>query len=180
MKALFGAVVAASLFWPALAGAAPRLVSEHKDWNLYKVEGKDPLCYIASEPKKVDGTFKSRGNPFIIVARIQSDPPSDEVSVRVGYDYKEGSDVAVDIDGKKFAFFTRDDQAWAKSPQDDKAVIAAMRAGRQLVARATSTRNTTSIDTYSLAGFSAAFDALNTTCKANANAGSAGDAKVRG
>ena len=179
MKALFGAVLAASLMLPALAGAAPRLVSEHKDWNLYKIEGKDPVCYIASEPKKVDGTFKSRGNPFIIVGR-QSDPPSDQVSVRAGYDYKDGSEVTVDVDGKKFAFFTMGDQAWAKSAADDKAVITAMRAGRQLVARATSTRNTTSIDTYSLSGFSAAFQALGETCKANANAGSAGDAKVRG
>jgi invasion protein IalB len=149
---------------PSLADAAPKLVSNHQAWNLYVVEGDEKVCYIASEPTKQEGTYKSRGNPFIIVARIPSNPPIDEVSVRAGYTYKKDSEVSVRIDGKPFSFFTNAEQAWAKSSEEDKAAIAAMRRGKQALVQATSTRDTKSSDTYSLSGFSDAYAALTTAC----------------
>jgi invasion protein IalB len=164
MKALVAIVLSFATLAPSLAEAAPKLLSNHQDWNLYVVEGSEKLCYIASEPKKQEGTYKSRGNPFFIVARIPSNPPIDEVSVRAGYTYKKGSEVSVRIDGTAFSFFTNDEQAWAKSSDDDKAAIAAMRRGRQAVVEATSTRDTRSSDTYSLSGFTDAYTALTTAC----------------
>jgi invasion protein IalB len=164
MKALAAVVLSVAVLVPSLAAAAPKLVSNHQDWNLYVVEGKEKLCYIASEPKKQEGTYKSRGNPFIIVARIPSSPPIDEVSVRAGYTYKKNSEVSVRIDGTTFNFFTNDEQAWAKSAQDDKAAITAMRRGKQALVQATSTRDTKSSDTYSLSGFSDAYSAMTAAC----------------
>jgi len=164
MKALAAVVLSLATLLPSFAEAAPKLLSNHEDWNLYVVEGNEKLCYIASEPKKQEGTYKSRGNPFMIVARIPADPPIDEVSIRTGYTYKKGSEVGVHIDDKPFNFFTNGDQAWAKSADDDKAAIVAMRRGRQAVVRATSTRDTKSVDTYSLSGFTDAYDALTASC----------------
>lgn len=169
MKALAAVVLSLAALVPSFAEAAPKLLSNHQDWNLYVVEGNEKLCYIASEPKKQEGTYKSRGNPFIIVARIPANPPIDEVSIRVGYTYKKGSEVAVRIDDTPFSFFTNEDQAWAKSADDDKAAITAMRRGRQAVVQATSTRDTKSIDTYSLSGFTDAYNALTAACGKNAS-----------
>ena len=169
MKALAAVVLSLATLVPTLALAAPKLVSNHQDWNLYMVEGGEKLCYIASEPKKQEGNYKSRGNPFIIVARIPANPPIDEVSVRVGYTYKKGSEVAVQIDGTALSFFTSDEQAWAKSSEDDKKAINAMRRGREAVVRATSTRGTNSIDTYSLSGFTDAYNALSASCGGTAS-----------
>jgi invasion protein IalB len=164
MKALAAVVLSLAMLVPSVAQAAPKLLSNHQDWNLYVVEGGEKLCYIASEPKKQEGNYTSRGNPFIIVARIPSNPPIDEVSIRVGYTYKKGSEVSVRIDDTPFSFFTNDEQAWAKSADDDKKAIVAMRRGRQAVVRATSTRDTNSIDTYSLSGFTDAYNALTAAC----------------
>lgn len=164
MKALAAVVLSLATLVPSLAEAAPKLLSNHQDWNLYVVEGKEKLCYIASEPKKQEGNYKSRGNPFIIVARIPANPPIDEVSVRVGYTYKAGSEATVRIDGTEFRFFTNDEQAWAKSAQDDQAAIGAMRRGKEAVVKATSTRDTNSQDTYSLTGFTDAYNALAAAC----------------
>ncbi|HEX2529124.1 MAG TPA: invasion associated locus B family protein [Geminicoccus sp.] len=169
MKALAAVVLSLAAFVPTFAEAAPKLLSNHRDWNLYVVEGDEKLCYIASEPKKQEGTYKSRGNPFIIVARIPSNPPIDEVSVRTGYAYKKDSEVSVRIDGTAFSFFTNDEQAWAKSAEDDKAAIAAMRRGREALVQATSTRDTKSSDTYSLSGFSDAYSALAAACGKSAS-----------
>ena len=173
MKALAAIVLSLASLMPVGALAAPKLVSSHQDWNLYLVQDDKKLCYIASEPKKQEGTYKARGNPFIIVARIPSSPPIDEVSVRVGYSYKKGSEVEVNIDGTPFSFFTSDEQAWAKNAAADKAAIVAMRKGRQAVVKATSTRDTTSTDTYSLKGFTAAYDALTSACGKKTAAASA-------
>jgi hypothetical protein len=61
--------------------------------------------------------------------------------------------------------FTQGEYAWTRSPADDRALIAAMRAGIELTARGTSSRDTWSEDTYSLLGFTAAFNALEQACR---------------
>ena len=47
----------------------------------------------------------------------------------------------------------------------DRAIVAAMKAGRQMIVRGTSTRGTLTTDTYSLSGFSAALAAIDKACK---------------
>ena len=164
MKAFAAIVLSLASLVPSIAMAAPKLVSHHDDWNLYVVEDDQKLCYIASEPTKQAGNYTSRGNPFIIVARIPSSPPIDEVSVRVGYTYKKGSEVDLRIDGAPLKLFTSGEQAWAKNAEADKTAITAMRRGREAIVKATSTKDTNSVDTYSLKGFTDAYSALSAAC----------------
>lgn len=144
---------------------APRFVSSFKDWTVYEVtDGKGKMCYAASEPTGQEGTFKSRGNPAILVARLPGSPPSEQVSVQPGYTYRKNSTVEVKIESRSFQLFTRGEHAWARTEADDKALIEAMKRGSTMTVRGTSVRDTYSLDTYSLSGFSAAYDAMRDAC----------------
>jgi hypothetical protein len=149
------------------AGAqSPQFLGSHRDWYVYRYQdGDQAICYMASEPKKQEGNYTRRGNPAVLVTRRPAPRAVDEVSVQPGYTYMDGSEVEVEVDrNRKFLLFTRGEHAWTKSEQADRDLINAMRRGSDMTVRGTSVRNTFSLDTYSLLGFTAAYDAMVAAC----------------
>lgn len=143
----------------------PEFVGSHRDWNVYKFQdGADTICYIASEPKKQEGNYTRRGNPAVLVTRRPGPRVVYEVSVQPGYTYLDGSEVEVQIDRNKFVLFTRGEHAWTPREEDDRRLINAMKRGVNMTVRGTSSKNTFSLDTYSLLGFTAAYDAMAEAC----------------
>ena len=143
----------------------PDYVGTYRDWSVYKFQdGGDTICYMASQPKKQEGNYTRRGNPAVLVTRRPSPRVVDEVSVQPGYGYLDGSNVEIQIAKTKFLLFTKDEHAWAETEADDQRLIQAMRRGSDMTVRGTSVKNTFSLDTYSLLGFSAAFEAMTEAC----------------
>ncbi len=159
------AIILAQVVHPA-AAQTPKFLASHRDWTVYLVEGeRGKVCYIASEPTKQEGTYSKRGNPAVLVALLPGEPPTEQVSVQPGYAYKRNSGVEVAIGTQRFDLFTQGEHAWARTDADDKALIGSMRRGSTMVIKGTSVRDTTSTDTYSLNGFSGAYDAMRDACK---------------
>jgi hypothetical protein len=155
----------ATALMAGIATAAAAQVGTFRDWSTYVHEDRDGrLCYIVSEPKGQEGSYSRRGKAAAFVSRLPTNPPRFEVNVQPGYTYKPGSVVEVTIDGRKFTLFTRDEHAWAREGED-ATVIEAMRGGSRMTVRGTSTRDTYSLDTYSLLGFTAAYNAMVEACK---------------
>ncbi len=143
----------------------PQYRGEFRDWHLYVHEGNQgKTCYIASEPKKEDGNYRLRDQPAVLVAVFPMEPPNTQVSVQPGYPFKEGAVAEVDIDGAGYEFFTKEESGWTKSPEVDSDVIEAMKQGSEMSVRGTSQKDTYSFDTYSLMGFTAAFEAMKQAC----------------
>jgi invasion protein IalB len=163
------ATIIALLLMPVLSVAAraqtPEFLGTHRDWNVYAfTEDSQKICYMASEPTKQEGNYTRRGSPAVLVTR-RPNPRVDEVSVQPGYSYLENSEVEIDIGNRKFALFTRGEHAWTKSEEEDQALIEAMKRGSDMTVRGTSTKNTFSLDTYSLLGFTAAYQAMVAACR---------------
>jgi hypothetical protein len=148
------------------AAQSPQFLGSFRDWNVYRFEdGDQAICYMASEPKKQEGNYTRRGSPAVLVTRRPGPRAVDEVSVQPGYSYLDGSEVQVEVDrNRRFMLFTRGEHAWTKSEDADQALIRAMRGGTDMTVRGTSTRNTFSLDTYSLLGFTAAYEAMIAAC----------------
>ncbi len=90
---------------------------------------------------------------------------TDEVSVQPGYNYLEGSNVSVSVGGKVFTLFTRGGpHAWTKNDDEDRALIDAMRQGEAMIVEGESSKRTSSKDTYSLLGFTKAYNAMVAAC----------------
>ena len=69
---------------------------------------------------------------------------------------------------QSYSFFTRNDggsgAAWVEVKADEKRLVAAMRRGSQMTVEGISERGTTTTDTYSLAGVSAALARIDRAC----------------
>jgi invasion protein IalB len=152
--------------------AEQKTIGTYGDWTAFtdREDGK-PLCYIGSTPKKAEGAYTSRGATYILVSIRPAETSSAVVTVESGYSYKPDSKVNVDIDGTKFELYTRNrdkdkkGDAWAVGDDGDKALIAAMKAGTSMIVKGTSSRGTLTTDTYSLAGFTSALNAIGEACK---------------
>jgi invasion protein IalB len=147
------------------ARSEPKALGSFNDWTAFvDGSGAKQVCYIGSKPKKAEGKYTSRGDTYLLVSHRPADKVAGEVSVIAGYTYKDKSTVEVTVDGKKFKLFTQGGNAWAEDVQADKALVQAMRSGKQMVVQGTSNRGTLTTDTYSLIGFSAAFNAIGESC----------------
>lgn len=171
------AVLAAALLpgAPALAQApkastpAPKELGIFDSWVSVELgSGAAKACYMFARPTESEPKGAKRGDIMVVITHVPGAKRRDEVSFQSGYPFKEGSPVAVDVDGKKFEFFTRLDvdqeAAWARDSDADKAIVAAMRAGKTLKVRGTSARNTTTNDTFSLSGFTKAYAEIGKAC----------------
>ena len=131
---------------------------EKGKWNFVK---ENNYCYIGSLPIKSDiPEGKKRGDVYILVYRINKNPEA-VVQINFGYPYKVEEPVNVKIDEKNYEFYADEDSAWTNN---DNEVIYAMKKGIQLTVFGISLRETKTIDTYTLNGFTAAYNKLINDC----------------
>lgn len=143
----------------------PQSLGESEGWAAYTApEKKGKICYIVGEPKKSEPSNVKRDPVHLLVTHNTADKTTNVVSFIAGYTFKEGSDAAVDIDGKGFSLFTKGDTAWARDSATDKALVEAMIKGKEATIKGTSSRGTQTVDTYSLAGFTQAIGEIDKAC----------------
>ncbi len=139
------------------------------DWSVF--EGSDPReCWAVTTYKESvntkDGRVVSvtRGEILFMVFFRPDAGVSGQVAFTGGYPFANGSTVSVDVDGAAFELFTEGEWAWPASPQDDARLVTAMKRGADAVLTAVSSRGTTTKDTFSLLGFTAAYDDAERRC----------------
>jgi hypothetical protein len=155
------------LAFAAPPGGATSILAS-KSWTAYKSgDGASKMCFVASQPTdtKYDPPgVKSRDPAYFMVTSIPGKKIRNEASTIIGYKFKNGTKVTVDVGGTKFTMFTENDNAWIENPADESALVKAMRGGTTMSVQGTSARGTVSTDTYSLSGVSAALDAIAKEC----------------
>lgn len=169
MPTLQLAALAGFVFAVVFASApvsAQEAIGTYSEWSAYQItENGNKVCYIYSQPIKQDGNYSRRGEPFAMVTRRKGRETFDEVSVTSGYPYKPKTPVQVKVDAKTFDFsLISDEHAWIKDEEADAKLVKEMIRGLRFSVRGTSHKNTFSIDTYSLKGFTAAHKAIAAAC----------------
>ena len=152
---------------PKAFAAAPALLGEYGDWLAYSYkENGNPVCYMASTPKKDEGKYTKRGDIYVVITHRPKDKSYNVVNFVAGYEYKSGSPVTVKIGSRAFnKMFTDGDKAWAIDSVADKELVEAMKKGDRMIVDGVSSKGTQTKDTYSLRGFSAAHKAISAKCK---------------
>ncbi len=166
------AVLVAGALIPGTVAAqsTPTLVDRKSDWSVFVVD--DPReCFVSSAPTRVENT---RGGRSVEVKRgdirfFASIRPGSgvkgEVSYTGGYPYRAGSTADLVVDGSaKHELIVDGEWAWAGSPEEDARIRTALKRGNRAVVTGVSSRGTTTKDTYSLAGFTAAFAEAEKRC----------------
>ena len=165
-KLVFLSFVAIIAFTVPAPVPAQTLIKTIDAWRaLHHGTGKNKICFIQGIPTKETGKYKKRGPTLVLVAHRPAEKSIDVFELRAGYTYKKNSEVIVNIDGQKFKLFTFKNTAWAKTPKTDRALTRAMIRGRIMTAAGISIRGTKTLDTYSLKGFTAAYNIIGKICE---------------
>ena len=134
-------------------------------WSAYDYKGRSGLvCYLIGTPRKTEPVRMRRKSPMAMVTHRPGEKVYDVVSFIEGYPLKKGSDVGLDINGKKFTMFTDGDSAWSRTSALDKEIVGAMVKGMSAVVTGTPEKGPPTVDTYSLAGFSRALALIDKPC----------------
>lgn len=153
-----------------LAQDSTSRVAANTDWSVF-VEDNPTECWGVSAPKEStarrDGQVVGglrRGDILLFVSYRPGSDVEAEVSFTGGYPFASGSNVSIEIGSDRFELFTEGEWAWPASPGDDARLVTAMKRGAQAVVTGLSSRGNTTIDTFSLLGFTAATDEAARRC----------------
>jgi hypothetical protein len=134
-------------------------------WTAYAYQEKSgKVCYLAGAPWKSEPANARRKPPVAMITHRPGEKIANVVSFVEGYPLKEGSNVSLDIGGAKFDLFTKNDSAWARTSELDKAIVEAMAKGKQAVVKGTPPKGPSTTDTYSLAGFAPGLAMIDKAC----------------
>jgi Invasion associated locus B (IalB) protein len=166
-------LVAAALLGLAMPASAqtaqnPTSLGVSGDWESFTYESEGAkVCYATSAPKKTEASKKSvaRDPVYFMITHWPSKKVKSQPSVMIGYKFKEASDVKLTVDGRTFVLYPVDNMAWTDKIDTEKAILAAMKTGKSMVVAGTSAKGTSTKDTYSLSGISAAMDTIDSACK---------------
>jgi hypothetical protein len=149
----------------AAPAGAPVSIGTFNAWTAWTAKDSTGLiCYVSSEPNSSLPKGVNRDPIHFLVVDRKGLGTRNEVQTLIGYTIKKGSKPSASVDGKTYPMIPDGSGAWLASAADEPGFVAAMKAGKWLVVKGTSTRGTETTDTYSLAGATAALDAANKAC----------------
>jgi Invasion associated locus B (IalB) protein len=147
--------------------AAPTSLGKFEAWEAFTYQAEDSkVCYVFSAPAKSEVNKKVNRDPaYFMITHWPGRKVKGQVSTIIGYKFKEGSGVKLELGDKSFDLYPVDNMAWTDKAETEKAIIAAMKGGKSMKVSGTSQRDTETKDTYTLAGLKAALAKIDSVCK---------------
>jgi len=167
---LAGALLAATATGVAAQEESTNQVAANTAWSVF--EDNDPReCWAVSSPTETVNTKDGRvvavrRGDILMMTFYRPDAGVDgQLTFTGGYPFASGSTVNLNVGGTEFELFTEGEWAWPASTADDAKIIAALKRGTDAVLTARSSRGTTTKDTFSLLGFTAAVEEAEKRCQ---------------
>ncbi|WP_424136316.1 invasion associated locus B family protein [Roseomonas chloroacetimidivorans] len=137
---------------PAQA-SGPQRLGTFGEWTAAThQEGAGKVCYAFTR-------MEGRNNALLTVTHRPQG--RDQVALRIGRAFPRNAEVKVDVGSNDLDFYTAGDNAFAR---DGRAAVAAFRGGREAVAKSPAANKRTTTETFSLSGFTAAYEAISREC----------------
>ena len=140
--------------------AGPKAIGKFDDWiAATHLEAGQPVCYAFTRAQSSIPTLAGRGAVVLTVTQRASG--RDSVAIEAGFAFAPNAAVNVQADRTGLDFYTHQRAAFAR---DGHAAVTAFRAAGRAITRSPGPRETTVTDTFSLKGFTAAYEAISKTC----------------
>lgn len=156
-------------------------VAAETDWAVF-VETDPKECWGVTTPTETVNTRDGetvdvrRGDILLFVTYRPGSEVEGEVSFTGGYPFANESTVELAVNDQTFDLFTEGEWAWPNSPEADSEVLSALKSGSEVIVTGRSSRGTTTKDTFSLMGVTAALDEAEGQCTGDAE--TTGDAQT--
>lgn len=142
--------------------AGPKQIGKFGDWTAAThQESSGTVCYAFVRAQSSAPAVANRGEVVLTVTQRVSG--RDAVALAAGFVYAANATVTMQVDQIGLDFYTAQRNAFAR---DGKAAVAAFQKGSRAIARSPGPRDTQVTDTFSLNGFSAAYQAISKECPA--------------
>lgn len=167
MRGTIQATATATFLFAAAASASAqtKLVETFNDWTVYAHNNADErVCFAASAPKSSEPAGARRESIFAYVSAWPAEGVRSELSIKIGYPFRKGSQVTVTIGNDSFKLFTHEDRAFIGDQIEELKLLEAMKKGATMIVQGMSERGTATKDTFSLSGISKAVQALTSRC----------------
>lgn len=143
----------------------PDRLGSFKYWSAFTTQNSDgKVCWAATAPVDADYSGSSRSDVFLMVSVYPASDVDGEVSIISGYTYDDDKTVQAKIGSQTYTFFVDGDGAWLETRPEDSRVITAMRRGAKASVTGYSADGGRSTDSFSLLGFTAAYNAAKKAC----------------
>jgi invasion protein IalB len=141
--------------------AGPQRLGAFGNWTAATYqEGGQKVCYAFTRASKSEGGGSRQNVILTVTHRPQG---RDQVAMQSGYTYPRNAEVEVAVGATELPFYTNGGSAFAR---EGAKVVAVLKGGRDAVAKGPLATRGTATDTFSLSGFSAAYDAISRECPA--------------
>jgi len=145
---------------------APARLGEFQAWTAAShLESGQKICYAFTRARATDGVPGREANNVMLLVTHRPNG-RDQVAVRAAYSFARNAETKLFVGQGDLAFFTAGDTAFAR---DGRAVVAALRGGREALHRGPGPNGRgQATDTFALAGFTQAYEAISRECPAPA------------
>lgn len=157
MRSLAGALALAGTVATIPALAQPRAIAAHGDWGAFRDGDR---CYAVAMP-----TGRDSASPRQSFVTVGAAPSPRRVSVRLGGIVAKGSGITLTVGSRRFRLTGGGDSAWSERPEDDRAIVVAMRSAESLTISGRSIDGQRLRDRYRLSGAATAIDAATIACR---------------
>lgn len=142
------------------------VIGVYRDWvAVTSTSGDGRTCMIWSQPKQSEGYKGKRGDVFAFVTHQPAHNRLDRVSFETGYEIGRPNTLQATVGDRSFELNASGTGAWTRNSDDDSALIQAMRTGTTMTVTGNGPGGKKVTDSYSLYGFTAAYDAISAACK---------------
>ena len=142
------------------------ILGSFRDWDAVLIErdNGEKHCMMISIPKDSQPSNVTHGEVYMTITHRPRRQVRDQINFVAGYDLRVGSEARATISSRSYDMFTEGRDAWHYTQGDDTQMTASMKRGNTLIMRATSARGTGTTYRFSLAGFTAAYNAISAAC----------------
>jgi len=138
---------------------------QYKNWHARNsLIDNQLVCFAVSSPVGQTPKNINRAESRLFVSFRSTDKVMNEVSVTSGYPYKPNYPVVISINKKEYDLEPEDNFAWLLSNAEEIELVNSMKKGSTLKILGVSSKGTKTEDTFSLAGFTDAYEAAKKRC----------------
>jgi hypothetical protein len=152
---------------PQVKAEEVKKMGTHKDWETYIINSEQgKICFAQSKPVLQSPKTNPREARLFISFR-PGEKIANEISITGGYEFNNKNMVTAKSGKNKYKFdLIQDGFAWMSDPEKklEKRMIKTMKKGSRIMVTGHTQNGSSTIDHYSLLGFTKAYNATKANC----------------
>ena len=153
------------IFFSEVNAEEVKKMGTHKDWETYVINSDSgKVCFAQSKPI-LQSPKKNPREARLFISFRPGEKITNEISVTAGYEFNNKNSVVAQSGKNKYKLdLIQDGFAWMTSTKLEVKMIKTMKRGSRIMVSGNTQNGSSTIDHYSLLGFTKAYNATKANC----------------